>query len=451
MSQSGNEQVNTPETEAKALESEVKQAMGGMSIEDLMAQSLNKKNEESQGGDRKKLDPARPVRGGRPSARNRHSHYDDAHPNPDNVKKGKIVEIRDGKVLVDLGGKSQGICPLDQFDTVQEGEDLKGVEVGQEYEFIYKGYDAREGLVNLARKGAVQHGAWETLSAGDTVEATVTGVTPGGLECRVGASRAFIPASQVDVRFHKDLSAFLNQRLTCIVSRVDRERRSISLSRRDVLAAEQEKAAEKIWGELSVGQVREGKVRSVQAYGAFVDLGGIDGLLHVSAMSHQRVSDPKKIVKEGDTIQVMVTNLDKDKKRVSLSLKQLQKDPWANVTSDYTIGQTVTGTVKRTVDFGAFVELAPGVEGLVHVSQIALKRINKPSDVVKEGDTVTAKVLGVDTEKKRISLSMSAVEREQKIASGEIKAEEAKPVAAAPATPAKPVSNKPRKPLKGGL
>jgi ribosomal protein S1 len=305
--------------------------------------------------------------------------------------------------------------------------------------------------VVLARKGAVQHGAWETLSAGDTVEATVTGVNKGGLELKVGTSRAFMPAGQVDTKFHADLSVFLNQRLQVRVMKVDREDRNILLSRRAVIEEEEAKKAETVWEELAVGQVREGTVRSVQPYGAFIDVGGVDGLLHVSAMSHQRVVDPSKFVKEGDKLQVMVIGLDKEKKKVSLSLKQLTKDPWDSVTTDFPVGGVVEGTVRKVVDFGAFVEIAPGVEGLVHVSQLAMRRVNKPSDVVKDGDKVKAKVLGVDLEKRRISLSMAEAERDAKIASGEIKAPEPAPAAATaaggkPKTPAKP-----KKQLKGGL
>jgi ribosomal protein S1 len=350
---------------------------------------------------------------------------------------------------------------MEQFDQVAPVDDTgerKGVEIGQEFDFIYKGYDAREGLVLLARKGAVQHGAWETLSPGDTVEAIVTGVNKGGLELKVGTTRAFMPAGQVDTKFHQDLSVFLNQKMPVRVIKVDRDDHQILLSRRSIIEEEEGKKAEQTWGELAVGQVREGTVRSVQPYGAFIDLGGVDGLLHVSAMSHQRVADPKKLLKEGDKLQVMIVNLDKDKKRVSLSLKQLTKDPWDTVSQDFPVGTTVDGTIKKVVEFGAFVELAPGVEGLVHVSQLAMKRITRPGEVVKEGDQVKAKVQNIDTEKRRISLSMAEAERDAKIASGELKPEEAKPISApgapgAPATPGAALrpTQKPKKNLKGGL
>jgi len=457
--------VYTParETEKSDLDSEVAAALGGLSIEQLMEQSAAAKvpmatgapagGGAASGGPR--LDPGRPVRGGRPGARR---HQED-HINPDNIKRGKITAIREGNAFVDLGGKSQGICPLEQFDQspeTTEGGEKKGVEIGQEHDFVFKGYDPREGLVILARRGAVQHGAWETLSPGDTVEATVTGVNKGGLELKVGTTRAFMPAGQVDLHFHSDLSVFLNQRMTVRVMKVDRDDHNILLSRRAILEVEEEKKAERTWEELAVGQVREGTVRSVQPYGAFLDVGGVDGLLHVSAMSHQRVADPKKIMKEGDKLQVIVS-VDKEKKRVSLSLKQLAKDPWENVASQFPIGSTAEGTVKAVVEFGAFVELAPGIEGLVHISQLAMRRIMKASEVVKEGDKVKAKVQGIDMEKRRISLSIAEAERDAKIASGELKPEEPKPVpagaaAAATAAGAKPkVPAKPKKQLKCGI
>jgi small subunit ribosomal protein S1 len=441
--------------EKSDLDREVAAALGGLSIEQLMEQSAAAKvpmPAAPAGGP--KMDPGRPVRGGRPSPRRIH----EDHINPDNIKHGKVTAIREGNVFIDLGGKSQGICPLEQFDQTPEtgeGGEKRGVEVGQNHEFIFKGYDQREGLVILARKGAVQHGAWETLSAGDTVDATVTGVNKGGLELKVGTSRAFMPAGQVDVKFHPDLSVFLNQRMQVRVLKVDRDDHNILLSRRVIVEEEEARKAEMIWDELAVGQVREGLVRSVQPYGAFIDVGGVDGLLHVSAMSHQRVADPKKIVKEGDKIQVMVVALDKEKKKVSLSLKQLTKDPWDTVTVDFPVGSTVEGTVRKVVDFGAFVELGSGVEGLVHVSQLALRRVNKPSDVVKEGDAVKAKVQGIDLEKRRISLSMAEAERDTKIASGELKAPEPAPAATGAAGAAagakSKVPMKPKKQLKGGL
>jgi ribosomal protein S1 len=400
----------------------------------------------AQGTTRPTMDPSRPVRGGRPSSRK-----PEGEAPHDNIKMGTITAVRGGSVFVDLGGKSQGVCPMDQFPTITtpEGETRPDVTEGQEYEFVFKSYDNREGLVLLARKGAVQHGAWETLTPGDTVEATVTGVNKGGLELRIGSTRAFMPAGQVDIHFNPDLSVFLNQRMTAQVVTVDRTDHNIVLSRRAILEVAAEKDAERVWGELAVGQVREGTVRSVQPYGAFVDLGGVDGLLHVSAMSHTRVSDPNKIVKTGDKVQVMVLGVDREKNRVSLGLKQLSKDPWEETANQFPVGTVTTGTVKKLADFGAFVELAPGVEGLVHISQLATRRVNKVSEIVKEGDQVQVKVREIDLEKRRVSLSMADVERETRAAA----LPAATHGAAAPAAAAASAAKKPQRktPLKGGL
>ena len=455
-SSQGNENQNpTPnpvDLSKTDIDKEVEQALGGVSIEDLMAQSVSRGTPTGP-----TLDPSRPVRGGRPGRT-----APGERVQADNIKLGTIVAIREGNAFVDLGGKSQGICPLEQFDTPlpgQEEAERVAVEIGQHHEFVFKGYDAREGLVILARRGAVVHGPWETLKPGDVVDATVTGINKGGLELKVNNARAFMPAGQVDTKFNPDLSVFLNQRFACIVTKVDREDRNIILSRRAIVEVEEAKNAEKTWGELAAGQIREGTVRSVQAYGAFVDIGGVDGLLHVSAMSHTRVTDPTKIVKPGDKVQVMVLQVDKDKQRISLGLKQLAKDPWEAVTTEYAVGTTVAGRITKIMDFGAFVELAPGIEGLVHISQIATKRINKVSDAVKEGDIVKAKVLQIDLEKHRISLSIADVERDARAAEAPAAPaatppEPAKAGAAGTAAPGTPV--KPGKPvrkvqLKGGL
>ncbi|MEI7767276.1 MAG: S1 RNA-binding domain-containing protein [Phycisphaerae bacterium] len=437
-------QESAPVDASKGLDAEVTKAMQGLSLEDLMAASVQ---QEQPRGPR--LDPQRKVRGGRPSSRRDADEGEHIH--PDNNKRGKVVAIRQSSIFVEIGGKSQGMCPMDQF-VVAGGDQDETPVIGQDYDFVYKGYDNAEGLVILARKGAIAHGAWETLKPGDIVEATVVGVNKGGLELKVGTAKAFMPAGMVDLSFNQDLSVFLNQRMTCVVGRVDRTSHQIVLNRKAYMEQEREKNAEAIWLELAEGQIREGVVRSVQAYGAFVDLGGVDGLLHVSAMAHNRVTDPKKIVREGDKISVMVLQVDRENKRVGLGLKQLSKDPWTESSTKYPVGTTATGTVKKLLDFGAFVELEPGVEGMIHISELASRRIQRVSEVVKEGQSVTVKVIAVDADKRRISLSMAALEREAKAASEP--AAEATPASAAPtpaATPAKPVLKLAKKNLKGGL
>ncbi|EQD41179.1 30S ribosomal protein S1, partial [mine drainage metagenome] len=215
----------------------------------------------------------------------------------------------------------------------------------------------------------------------------------------------FMPAGQVDIRFCPDLAALVGEKMRCRVIEIDLGSNKLVLSRREILAEEQAKLREKTWAQLATGQIREGRVISVQPYGAFVDLGGVDGLLHVSAMSHTRVSDPNKVVKVGDVVQVMVLGIDEEKQRVSLGLKQLMKDPWSTVAADFPVGTKVSGVVSRILDFGAFVELAAGVDGLVHISEVSQRHISRVSEEIKVGQRVEAKVLAIDLEKKRISLS----------------------------------------------
>ncbi len=390
---------------SEELDRAVVEAMQGLSIEDLMAEALSRPEGVAAPG----LDPSRPMRGGRPTTVQA---AETAPTGSVRSRKGRVVSIRDRSVFVDLGGKSQGLAPLDQFES-QPGEPaVEPVEVGREYEFIYTGYDAREGLILLARKGAINHGGLEQLRVGDTVDAMVEAANRGGLEMRLKNTRAFMPAGQVDIRFCPDLSAFVGEKMRCRVIEIDLSANKLVVSRRELLEEEQAKLREKTWGELATGQIREGRVLSVQPYGAFVDLGGVDGLLHVSAMSHSRVSDPNKVVKVGDLVQVMVLGMDEEKQRVSLGLKQLMKDPWSTVAEDFPVGTTVTGVVSRILDFGAFVELAAGVDGLVHISEVSRRRIARVGEEIQVGQKVEAKVLAVDLEKKRISLSIAQVQRE---------------------------------------
>ncbi len=439
------------------LDRAVIEAMQGLTIEDLMAEALSRPEGVSAPG----LDTSRPLRGGRPTTVRA---VEAAPTGTARSRKGRVVSIRDRNVFVDLGGKSQGIAGLDQFES-QPGEPaVEPVEVGREYEFIYTGYDAREGLILLARKGAINHGGLEQLRVGDTVDAMVEAANKGGLEMRLKNTQAFMPAGQVDIRFCPDLSVFIGEKMRCRVIEIDLSSNKLVVSRRELLEEEQAKLREKIWGELATGQIREGRVLSVQPYGAFVDLGGVDGLLHVSAMSHSRVSDPNKVVKVGDVVQVMVLGIDTEKQRVSLGLKQLMKDPWSTVAADFPVGTKVSGVVNRILDFGAFVELATGVDGLVHISEISQRHISRVSEEIQVGQQIEAKVLAIDLEKKRISLSMAQVQREkssaESVAEGDRQA--ATTPSGSPDTPAaegdqtgaagkKPAKVTRKAPLKGGL
>ncbi len=440
----------------QSIDQAVADAMGGISIDDLLSQ-VTKRSVEGAGD---AGDPSRPIRGGRPGA--------GGAAEPDaagRTRRGVVAVIRDGDVLIDLGGKSQGVVPLEQFRPDNPDEAETPLAVGQEFEFVFAGYNAREGLVLLARKGAVNQGGWDQLREGDVVEGMVTGANKGGLEVKINNIRAFMPAGQVDVRFTADFNSLIGEKVKCRIMQIDRAERNLVVSRRSVLEDQIAVLREKTWGELATGQIREGVISSVQPYGAFVDLGGVEGLLHVSAMSHTRVADPTKVVKPGDRVQVMVLLVDSEKQRVSLGLKQLQKDPWDAVITDFPIGSVVRGRVTKVMDFGAFVEIAPGVEGLVHVSELSNRRVGHPREVVKADEEVQAKILAIDTEKKRISLSIGQILREAAAA-----AKAAQPTAepalagapaatspavsagagAAPAASPKPAAAKKRA-LKGGL
>jgi small subunit ribosomal protein S1 len=231
----------------------------------------------------------------------------------------------------------------------------------------------------------------------------------GGLEVTVGSLRGFLPASQVDLGFVSNLETYVGQKLGVQVTEVNPKKRKLIVSRRAVLELERKDLEAELWTKLAVGQTRSGKVKTIKDYGAFVDIGGVDGFLHIGEISHSRIRHPSDVLKEGQDVEVQILKLEPEKKKISLGMRQLIQDPWKTVTSNYPADSTVTGKVTRVADFGAFVELELGVEGLVHVSEIAHQRVNRVADVLKEGQEVQAKVLEVDPDRKRIGLSLKAL------------------------------------------
>lgn len=320
--------------------------------------------------------------------------------------RGKVAEVRGEDVFVNLhgwDGKFQGVVPLSQFE--------RSPRVNSIMDFVVQAVDESQGLVILSREGAVGRATWDTLAVGQNVEARVTGVNKGGLELElVGSIKAFMPASQVDVRFVDGLEGYVGQKLQATVEKIDRKAKSVVLSRRRLLEAQKKALREKLWKEIEVGQVRSGVVTSVMEYGAFVDLGGADGLVHVSDMSYQRVEKPAEVLKVGQGVEVKVLKLDRENERISLGIKQVQPDPWEEVLKRVKAREHVTGRVVRLVEFGAFVELEPGVEGLAPVSELSWKRVHKPAEVLTEGEVKRWLILEVDGEKKRISLSLKQAE-----------------------------------------
>jgi small subunit ribosomal protein S1 len=317
------------------------------------------------------------------------------------VRKGRIVSVdpKKDEVFVDFGGKSQGVAAYQQFETEPK--------VGDEMEFNVERYDAREGLLILTKKGAAAASVtWENLEVGQIIEGVVTGMNKGGLELSVKNMRAFMPAGQVDIYFNKDLSVFIGQKLKAEVTQFDASAKNLIVSRRNILEREKEEAKQKMMSEIAEGQVRRGTVRNIMDFGAFVDLGGMDGLIHVSEMSFKRGIKPSDIVKEGDVVEVKILKFDRESGKLSLSLKQTGPNPWEHAAERYAVGSQVTGRVAKVESFGAFIEVEEGIEGLLPVSEMSYQRIKSPSDVVKEGDTLRLVVLSVDPVAKRLSFSL---------------------------------------------
>jgi small subunit ribosomal protein S1 len=321
---------------------------------------------------------------------------------PETRVKGRVAMISREDVFIDLGGRNQGIVPLRQF----EEPPAEGTEV----ELIVVRFDAEEGLFELTRPtAAVDVGNWDEVREGQIVEVTVTGSNKGGLECQIAGIRGFIPMGQVSLYRVENPEEMVGQRLACVVTEANRDRRNLVLSHRAVMERERNEKRDKLLAELAPGQIREGIVRSIKDFGAFVDLGGVDGLIHVSQLSWDRVNHPSEVVEVGQKVKVRVEKFDKDTGKLSLSYREVGENPWQKAATKYLPGNRVTGPVSRVMDFGAFVKLEPGVEGLIHISELAHGRVFRVSDVVNEGQEVEVRILSVDSEKQRISLSLRAL------------------------------------------
>ncbi|NDH06191.1 S1 RNA-binding domain-containing protein [bacterium] len=344
------------------------------------------------------------------------------------MKLGRVLRIHDQDVFVELpGGRTQGVLSILQFP---EGNPV----IGQEVEVKIEGFDGPNGVLLLSRKGSVVSNAnWSTVAVGMTVEARVTAVNKGGLEIDVHGLRGFMPISQIEMFRVNELEPYLNQKLTCMVVEVDVPAQNLVVSRRDLLEKEKAEAKEKLWAELNEGQVREGIVRSVMPFGAFVDLGGVDGLLHISEMSWSRAVDATKLFQPGQKVKVVVLKIDHETRKVGLGFKQLEENPWDAFAKDNRPGAVITGKVTKLAEFGAFVELSPGIEGLIHLSELSTTRVRRAQDVAKVGQDIQVKILSMDPETKRISLSIKALTAPE---ASVPEPEEAEPVA--PAKPVKP-------------
>jgi small subunit ribosomal protein S1 len=325
---------------------------------------------------------------------------------------GKVVKVEQNQALVDIGYKSEAILPISEVSGLHVEQVADEVQDEQELRVKVIRYNQEEDQFVVSKKAVDAESAWEDLQAkfesGESIVATVADVVKGGLVVNVGI-RGFIPASLVELRFVEDFSEYKGKELELKVVELDKEKNKCILSRKAVLEAEANQSKEQTLNSIEVGSVLEGTVQRITDFGAFIDIGGVDGLVHVSEIAWHRVGHPSEAVNVGDSVQVKVLKVDRENERISLSMKETQEGPWQQVAREIQVDDVVKGEVKRLVSFGAFVEVFPGVEGLVHISQISHHHIGTPSEVLKEGEEVQVKVLDIQPDQKRISLSIKDV------------------------------------------
>jgi small subunit ribosomal protein S1 len=391
------------------MEAELDRAMGGLSLDDLMS-----------GGEG----------GGQEGALE-----------PESRQRGRVVALRREEVFVEFGGREQGCVPARSFETLPQP--------GDTIEVIVQRFNAEEGLYDLTLPGmSVDLGNWDQVHEGMLVDAQVTGHNTGGLECEVNHIRGFIPVSQISLYRVEDLAQFVGQRFACLITDANPARKNLVLSRRAVLEREQEEKKQAFLESLAPGQIYEGTVRKLMDFGAFVELGnGVDGLLHISQLSWGRIKHPSEVLQEGQPIRVRVEKYDRETGRIGLSYREIMiENPWTGAAGKYPHNSVVRGKVTRLMEFGAFVELEPGIEGLVHISELSHKRIWRASDAVKEGEEIEVLVLNVDPEAQRMSLSIKGLSKPEPTKKETEEAREAElPVAA------KKSVRPSNQPLKGGL
>ena len=324
------------------------------------------------------------------------------------IVKGTIIEVRPKEVLVDIGYKSEGSVPANEF------EDIKTVKVGDEIDVLIEKLEDKDGMVVLSKEKAEFKKNWDKIlticNEGGTIAGKVKAVVKGGLLVNIGVE-AFLPASQIDIVPPRNLQGYVANTYDFKVVKINQERQNIVLSRRELIEQERNERRQKLLAEMTPGDIRKGTVKNITDFGAFIDLNGLDGLLHITDMSWGRIGHPSEILKVGQEIDVVVLDINREKERVSLGLKQKLANPWDNIETKYPVGARVKGRVVNLVPYGAFVELEPGVEGLVHVTELSwTKRIAKPSDVLRQGQDIEAVVLGINREEQKISLGVRQLE-----------------------------------------
>lgn len=338
--------------------------------------------------------------------------------------KGIVMSIHGKDVFIDIPGRRhQGYLPYSAFPQPPK--------IGDEVEVGIEGFDSANGVLKLTKDGAAMQVDWSSVKKGMTVEARVTGTNKGGLAVEVNGIRAFLPISQIDMYRVENVEQFVNQRLICLVTEVDPSEKNLVVSRRALLEAERKRLEESFWNEIEVGQVRTGTIRSIQKFGAFVNIGPADGLLPISELTWGRVGKAEDVVKDGQSVEVKVTKVDRTARKLTLSLKALSQSPWESITDRLPVGANLKAKITRITEFGAFAEVEPGIEGLIHISQMNLPRGRRIRDRFQEGKEYDVQITGIDKEAMRMSLSVSAFESaKQKVEAEVAKAEMAARAAA---------------------
>jgi small subunit ribosomal protein S1 len=375
---------------------------------------------------------------------------------PETKLRGRVVRIHGDNVFVDLGHLREGVLPLQQFEpkgyvapAVAEGEAPASPSwvpaEGTEIDIKVVRLSADDAIYELTLPHAViDIGNWDEVHEGQTVDVLITGHNKGGLECQVAGIRGFMPMGQISLYRVENAEEYVGQKLTAVITEANRAKRNLILSHRALMERERLEKRDKLVSELAPGQVRDGVVRSLRDFGAFVDLGGVDGLIHVSKLSWDRVAHPRDVLAEGQAVKVKIEKIDPTTGKIALSYREQAANPWDKAEQTYPVGGTARGKVSKVMEFGAFVRLEAGVEGLIHISELAHQRVHRTGDVVSEGQDVEAKVLSVDRSKQRIALSLKALQAApQKAAPAHVEVDHAPE---APRAPRKEFGN-----LKGGI
>ena len=333
-----------------------------------------------------------------------------------NRYQARVIKVHNANVFVSLGGPNEGVVPLLQF--------LDMPTEGQQIDVMIRSFNADEGLYELGLPGeAVTANDWADLEEGAIVEAKIESANTGGVECKVGNIRGFIPMSQLSEYRIESAADYIGQKLLCLVTEANQRRGNLVLSHRSVLEREKQEKKQERLATLEIGQLCEGTVRKLMDFGAFVDIGGLDGLIHITQLSWEKIKHPSEVLNEGDKVQVRIEKFDPKTAKISLSHRSLQDDPWSDVEARFPVGATVKGAVSRLAEFGAFVKISTGIEGLIHISELAHRRVSSVSQVLAEGQEVEVKILTVDQNAQRIGLSLKATQAKPGASQSEVKDE----------------------------